>query len=67
MSILAARRRAELQADLNAKREIFDTLVDRLQDYKKVRRIERDLRGVRANDGLVVDGRRRRAERRRGI
>lgn len=61
MSILAARRRAELQADLNAKREILDTLVDRLQDYKKVRRIERDLGGAKANDGLGVDGSRRRA------
>lgn len=37
MAILASRRRAEAQTDLNAKRELLDSLLDRLQDYNKVR------------------------------
>lgn len=36
MAILASRRRAEAQTDLNAKRELLDSLLDRLQDYNKM-------------------------------
>jgi uncharacterized protein YoxC len=36
MTMLAPGRKGDLQADLNKKRELLDSLVDRLQDFQKV-------------------------------